>query len=276
MKRIFQKLEEIAEKGETAALCIITDTSGSTPLKAGAKMIVWKSGEIFGSVGGGNLEHQVIKDAKEVMEDCLPQVFEYNLVKDYKMCCGGTVKIFIEPVIKMNKLLIFGAGHIGKQVAKFAEPLNFHITVIDEREDMIRNIENKETLVCHMHHREFLSGVKFDEQTYIIICTHLHEYDREILAYCIQKPSAYLGMIGSRRKVFVTRKLFLQNGIATEEELSKIDMPMGFDIGSTSPEEIGISIVAKLVAVKNRVAGIDTFNQTENYAEKNSDSNGCW
>ena len=127
-----------------------------------------------------------------------------------------------------------------------------------------------------MHHRQFLSQVVMDENTYVVICTHLHQYDREILARCIKRPLAYLGMIGSKRKIAITRKAFLSQGLATEQELSKVDMPMGFNIGGNTPAEIGISIVAKLVAVMNGrllQAGNDAEKIKLTYAEPYSDNN---
>lgn len=82
--------------------------------------------------------------------------------------------------------------------------------------------------------------------------TYSHPIDRDILAFCIRKPHAYLGMIGSTRKVEMTKKIFIDGGIATKEDLDSVDMPMGFDIGAESPEEIAVSILARLISIKNK------------------------
>ena len=129
-----------------------------------------------------------------------------------------------------------------------------------------------------MHHRQFLSQALLDENTYVVICTHLHPYDREILARCIKRPLAYLGMIGSKRKITLTRKGFLSQGLATEQELSTVDMPMGLNIGGNTPAEIGIGIVAKLVAVMNNYQSQEKNDEEKikiTYAEEDSDNNRC-
>ncbi len=276
MQGIFQKLIEVEENGENAALCIITKTKGSTPLKVGSKMIVLENGKIVGTIGGGSLEYQVIKDAINVIKNNAIRTVEYNLVQDLQMCCGGSLEIFIEPIMKKNKLIIFGAGHIGNQIANFAKDLDFQISIVDERAVIINSIQINNVTKYNIPHSKFLSSLKFDCKTYIVICTHLHDYDREILAYCINKPNAYLGMIGSERKVLVTRKLFLKNNIASNEELDKVDMPMGLNIGGENVSEIALSVVAKIVAVKNKVSINNSQQKLKNYAEENCDSNGCW
>ena len=134
---------------------------------------------------------------------------------------------------------------------KFARSLNFHISLVDERAEMLGGMQMDDVNVFNIHHRQFLAQAEMNENTYVVICTHLHPYDREILARCIKRPLAYLGMIGSKRKITLIRKVFLSQGLATEQELSTVDMPMGFDIGGNTPAEIGISIVAKLVAFMN-------------------------
>jgi xanthine dehydrogenase accessory factor len=239
-------------------------------------MIVWGNKRIFGSVGGGNLEKQVIEDALVIMNNDTAQLFEHQLVRDHQMCCGGTVFVFIEPVKKRNLLIIFGAGHVGKEVSYLARSLNIQINLVDEREEMLSGLHTDDVKVFHMHHRQFLSQTEMNKNTYVIICTHLHQYDREILARCIKRPLAYLGMIGSKRKIAITRKAFLGQGLATEQELSTVDMPMGFDIGGNTPAEIGIGIVAKLVAIMNGrqlLAEKEEEKTTFTYAEPDSDNN---
>lgn len=263
MKSLFDEMAEIERTGKPAAICVITETHGSTPLKTGAKMIVYLDGKISGTVGGGTLEKEVIKNALEVIHNGSPKNFTHNLVKDHQMCCGGIVKIYIEPAQKANKLYIFGAGHIGRQVAYYAEPLNFRISIFDERKEMLNSIQISDIDKYPFHHDEILSKLTFDEDTFIIICTHLHHYDREILAYCIKKHFHYLGMIGSKRKVEITKKIFLQNNVATEAELENVDMPMGLDIGGETPAEIAISILAKLIEVKNSSSNILKLYSTE-------------
>ena len=273
MLALINKLNETIEKRESVALCTIVSTSGSTPLKAGAKMIVWTNGTCFGTIGGGNIEKSVIFKAINVINSGDSILEEYHLVKE-EMCCGGKMKIFIESIKKTKQLLIFGAGHIGKEIAKLAQGLNFVTILIDERQEMLKNVDLSFTKKYFCHHSSAFSKLEFDHDTYIVICTHLHEYDREILAYCVNQPKAYLGMIGSKRKVLITIKRFLEQNICSRTTLDSIDMPIGFDIGQNSPAEIALGIVAKIIAISNKKLIVSQLNLVD-YEEKNFNSNGC-
>ena len=125
MSSFFFKLAEWENSDDEGAICTIVKTTGSTPRKVGAKMLVYEDASIFSSIGGGTLEMKVIKDALAVMKTGKAQIFEHALVQDHGMCCGGSVDIFIEPLVKRKKLYIFGAGHIGKALASFARDLDF-------------------------------------------------------------------------------------------------------------------------------------------------------
>jgi xanthine dehydrogenase accessory factor len=169
------------------------------------------------------------------------------------MCCGGTVDIFIEPVMKKRKLYIFGAGHTGKMLATLSVNFDFEIVLIDDRKEYLEDCTIAGVNKMNLPFGNALGILPFDEQTYICIMTYSHPVDRNILAFCLRKPFAYLGMIGSRRKVEMTRKMFLEGLNISESQLQLVDMPMGIDIGAEGPEEIALSILSKLIAVKNKI-----------------------
>ncbi len=251
MDFIYDKISEILKSGKTAALCTIVSTKGSTPLKIGAKMIVFEDGKIYGSIGGGKLEKATIDEALEILKSKKAELLRRNLATDYGMSCGGNVEIFIEPIGQKKKLFIFGAGHVGKAVAKHSLDLDFDITVIDSRTEIFNEYTFSGFNKVTGPFTEALTKLNFDEDSYIVITTFEHATDREILAHSIKKPFAYIGMIASKNKVALTRKMFIEEGKATNEELDKVDMPMGMDISAMSADEIAISIVAKLISVKN-------------------------
>ncbi|REK04726.1 MAG: XdhC family protein [Bacteroidetes bacterium] len=247
---IYKKLTEAELAGKRAALCVITGVRGSTPRSVGAKMIVYEDGNIFGSVGGGDLEKSVIENALKAIQNSKAETFRHDLLHQHSMCCGGSVDIFIEPIQRKNKLYIFGAGHTGHALAQHAVHLDFEVVLIDERREYIDSIHIEDINKLPLHYKEALTLLPFDQHTYICVMTYSHPNDRDILAYCITKPWAYLGMIGSRRKVELTKKMFTAAGIADKELLEKVDMPMGIEIEAETPHEIAISILAKLVNVK--------------------------
>lgn len=248
---LLKEIENIKRTNTKAVLCIIVQTKGSTPRKVGAKMIVREDGSILGTIGGGNLEKKVIENALQQIKKNEAKLYKHDLLHQHNMCCGGSVEIYIEPIQKMNKLYIFGAGHTGNALAKMANSMDFDIYVIDDRAAYIDDINIEGVNKMNLDYKQVLPTLPFDKNTYIVIMTYEHSYDRDILAHCIKQPHAYLGMIGSQRKVVLTKKMFEEANLATKKELETVDMPMGISINAEGPEEIAISILAKLIAVKN-------------------------
>lgn len=248
---LYKKIAELQSEHTPCVLCVITSTSGSTPRKAGSKMLVLQDGSIFGTIGGGSIEMAVIQEALRVFSAGEPASKEYALEEDLNMHCGGTVTVYFDPVMSLPKLYIFGAGHIGRALGKYASTLGFRIFFFDERPDIYKEFE-LEGAECHTgDYFENIAGSVFDEHTYIVITTHKHIYDEQILAAVARKPHAYLGMIGSRRKVAEARKRFVAEGLLTGEELDAVNMPIGIPFAAETPEEIAISIVAKLIDTRN-------------------------
>lgn len=250
MSEILDYIKILEEKNEAAALCIITETHGSTPRKVGSKMLVLTNGKIIGSIGGGHLEKQVIEDALAIIETGGASCFEHALVYDHEMCCGGRLTIYIEAIRPKKNLYIFGAGHIGKALAEIAVELDFNVIVIDERHELISLIDHPLVKQINLTHKKAFPQLRFRLDDMVAVITHDHAYDREIIAHCGKFQLAYLGMIGSRRKVEVSKKIFLENDLLSKEEMEFIDWPMGLDIKAQRPKEIAISILAKLIKVR--------------------------
>ncbi len=253
MEDILSKIKEIRQQQKKAALCIVIETHGSVPQKAGAKMIVFEDQKIIGTVGGGSLEKEAIESAVEMIKKKMPGKFIYELKGDLDMSCGGKVEIFIEPIVQTNMLFIFGAGHVGKAVAELAAQLGFSITMIDERDGIFQEFEIHQATTIQKDYITAINDLEFNNNTYIVVVTPKHIKDEEVTAICATKPHAYLGMIGSKNKVAVARENFLNKHKLTKEQIGKIDMPIGIKFKALTPTEIALSIVAKLIDVKNSV-----------------------
>ena len=251
MENILFKIAEIKKAGQKAAFCIIVETKGSSPRKAGSKLLVFENGNIEGTIGGGSLEFKVIDDARKVMAQNHPVKFIYNLEEDLSMHCGGTAEVYIEPIVPNLILYIFGAGHIGKALAKYASDFGFHICLVDHRNEMMDAKDITGVQLIHDDYIKAAQNLSFNENDFIVIVTPKHAYDEEVLAICAKKTFAYLGMIGSTRKVALARKRLVDGKILTAQELEKVDMPIGIKFNAQTPEEIAISILAKLIDVKN-------------------------
>lgn len=251
MNDIYDKIEELRKIGKIFVVCTVVNTRGSTPRKAGAKMIVFEDSSIIGTVGGGGFEKRVIENALRTYNSKKPQLFRHDLLHQHSMCCGGTVDVFIEPVMSKRKLYIFGAGHTGVALAGLSVDFQFETVLIDGRKEYMDACSHSGVSKMCLPFEQALKLLPFDGHTFVCIMTYDHSLDRDILAYCLGKPGAYLGMIGSRRKVEITKKMFLEGLGIPEEVVSRVDMPMGIDIGAEGPQEIALSILSKLVAVKN-------------------------
>lgn len=249
---LFFEIQNLLELGFPCVCCTVIHTKGSTPRKVGAKMIVKENGSIKGTIGGGNLEKKVIENALIQLKLKEAKIYKHDLLNQHNMCCGGTVEIFIEPILPMNRLYIFGAGHTGQALAKIAVNTGFEVFIIDDRKEYIDKIEDtKEINKLQVDFKKILPTLPFNNRTYCVILTYEHEVDRDILSFCINKPHAYIGMIGSLRKIEMTKKMFLDAGIATKSQLEKVNMPIGKKINAETPAEIAISILAELIENKN-------------------------
>ncbi len=251
MSNIYASIEEIRASDRRAALCIIVDSKGSAPQKQGAKMIVYEDGSIEGTIGGGQLEMLTIKDAQAAIRTAKPIKQVYDLAKDLDMSCGGLTEMYIEPIVSDLKLYIFGSGHVGQAVARYAPDFDFQVTLFDSRDIVVKNCDNLNLEFIGKEYSRSIDNVVFDTNTFIVIATHSHESDEELLSICAQKESAYLGMIGSKNKIGQARKRLLENNTLTEQELDRVDMPIGISFNAVSPQEIAVSILAKMIDVKN-------------------------
>lgn len=251
---IYDKIAALQKQRIRIALCTIVKASGSTPQKEGHKLIVDENGMIYGTVGGGELEKAIISDALKQLETGEPLLKKHDLLHQHNMCCGGQVEVFIEPIKMKKRLYIFGAGHVGKALAKYTRDFDFETFIIDDRKEYVDAINFEGVNKMNVDFNQVLKSLPFDDETYIVILTYSHPKDRDILSWCLKQPFEYCGMIGSLRKVEMTKKNFIEAQIATSVELEKIDMPIGESINAIQPEEIAISILSKLIKVKNKTS----------------------
>lgn len=251
MSDILFQLSEIRSKGKPFVLCIVVKTEGSTPRKEGAKMIVFSDGTSVGTVGGGTIEAQSVLFALDVLKKRKPSKATYELEEDLNMRCGGYVEVYFEPMNYNYNLLIFGAGHVGREVGKLAAQFGFSITYIDNRENIYTEFDPMDAKTISVDFESSTDGIEFSSHDFAVICTPKHTWDELVLSKLINKNLAYLGMIGSKRKVAETRKSLLEKGIASTEQLDKVNMPIGLAFNAETPAEIALSIVAKLIDAKN-------------------------
>jgi xanthine dehydrogenase accessory factor len=258
MTSIFRKLAEMDEAGESVAICTVINTKGSTPRHEGSKMLVFANGRTMGSVGGGEVENRVIKEALDSLKDGKTRLSKHRMVDPASGdagVCGGEVEVFIEPLQTPPYILIIGSGHVGKALAHLAKWLGFRVGISDDRVELCNKEfvpDADEYYPCSMN--ELPERVTISNQTYVVLCTRGTDVDIEGLPSFLRTDPAYLGIIGSKRRWAVTRKAMIIAGFS-EERLNKIHSPIGLELKAETPEEISVSIMAEILMVRKNGAG---------------------
>jgi len=240
------------------ALATIVHTSGSIPSYESSRMLVREDGSIAGTIGGGCVEADVWAAAKEVMENETPRKLVFHLnneaTYDNGLICGGTVEIFVEPILPQPVVYLFGGGHISTAVARAAQAAGFGVGVVDDREAFANAQRFPMAQEIFTSYDEAFEKLKPNGSSYLVIVTRGHKEDMRVLAWAVRTQARYVGMIGSKRKVLSVYKA-LENEGYRREEFERVYAPMGLEIGALSPEEIALSIVAELVAVRRNAGG---------------------
>ena len=254
-QEVFAALAEALEQGEETALVTIVASNGSTPQRVGAKMLVYADGRTVGTIGGGCYENDAFGRAREAIASKRPVTVKYDLNDDFAqesgLVCGGQMEVFIEPVEASPEVFIFGAGHVGYCAAKLAHEVGFRVHVVDDREKFA-NTERFgpgiDVVVDDIP--SWLAARRLPATAYAVIVTRGHRHDLDALRALTASPLRYLGLIGSKAKL---RRIFdaLQEEGLPADRLANVHAPIGLDIGAITPQEIGVSIVAELIAVKH-------------------------
>jgi xanthine dehydrogenase accessory factor len=253
---IYEEIVRLRREGRRGALATIVNVRGSIPSFETAKMLVRDDGSIAGTIGGGCVEAEVWQAAREVIESEKPRTLSFNLNNnpryDTGLVCGGTLEVFVEPVLPVANLYIFGAGHVAQSLYKIARIAGFDVTIIDDRESYANRERFPEARDIYADDFEkSMAQLAPSESSFIVIVTRGHRDDMRVFRWALGQPSRYLGMIGSRRKVIAIYKELEKEGVA-REKFARIHAPIGLDIGAITPEEIAVAITAEMIAVRRQ------------------------
>jgi xanthine dehydrogenase accessory factor len=259
----YRKVVETLESGREVYTAVITASTGSTPQKTGAKMLIFADGSTFGTVGGGDVERKLIEDTLATRPK-EPWVIQYVLNEqlrtenDPKMSCGGKVSLLVEPLANPNILYIIGGGHCGVELSRLAAQVGFSSIVYDSRPAWAsREMHPIASEIICAPYDEVERHIRFSPGAFIVIMTHGHEHDEQVLRLCLPHDSKYIGVIGSRRKSALLFERLKKDGFS-DDALSRVHCPIGLPIPSHTPAEIAVSIVAQLIEVKNASAACDS------------------
>jgi xanthine dehydrogenase accessory factor len=256
---IFEELLRMRRAGQRGALATIVHTNGSIPSYESSRMLIRDDGTIAGTVGGGCVEAEVWAAAREVMETEQPRKMTFNLNHeanyDAGLICGGTLEIFVEPILPQPVLYIFGAGHVSTAVARVAHQAGFAIGIIDDRESFANTERFPMATEIHTSFADAYEKIHPNSSSYLLIVTRGHKDDMRVLAWAVGTDARYVGMIGSKRKVFSVYQALEKEGFPPDK-FDRVHAPVGLDIGALTPDEIAVSIVAELIAVRRNAKNL--------------------
>jgi xanthine dehydrogenase accessory factor len=232
----------------------IVQVNGSIPSFESAKILVREDGSFVGTVGGGCVEAEVWNAAREVIETEKPRHLSFSLGQDAAydegLICGGQLNIFVEPVIPQPRAFIFGGGHVSKSISKVATLAGFSTSIIDNREAFANQERFPEAEATYAEeYEDVFPKLPVNSSSYLIIVTRGHRDDMRVLRWAVNTPAKYIAMIGSKRKTISVVHELEKEGIP-REAFDKVFAPMGLEIGAEMPEEIAISVVAEMIAVR--------------------------
>lgn len=247
---IYERLADIERTGVSAALATVIRTEGSVPRREGTKMIVLFDGRIEGTIGGGEMESQVIKEALLSLSEGQPRRLTYAFRDPEEGdlgVCGGEMEIYIEPLIMVPSLIIFGSGHVGRALAYLGKWLGYRIVAADDRADYaVPELIPEAQEYIHCELADLPDRVKITPDSYIVLTTRGVDIDVSGLPSLLETDAAYIGVIGSRRRWETTAAKLRENGV-DKGKIERVVSPMGLELCAETPEEIALSIMAQVV-----------------------------
>lgn len=258
MKSIYQALAELEKNNESAALCTVVKSEGSTPRHVGSKMLVYADGKFIGTVGGGELENRVLKAALESLSNRKSQTLSYTMADPQRGdpgVCGGTVEVFVEPILPPALIVVIGAGHVGKAVVHLAKWLGFRVALSDDRAEFCNPeaVPNADAYYP-VPMAELVNQLEVTHQTYFVITSRGSSVDAAGMPSLLDSKAAYIGVIGSKRRWLTTVKALKEKGVA-DEKIARVHSPIGLELNAETPEEIAVSIMAEIMMLKDKGTG---------------------
>jgi xanthine dehydrogenase accessory factor len=251
---VFEAALTAERDGEPVALVTIVSTVGSTPQKAGARMLVHEDGRLVGTIGGGCVEAEMTRRARLVMQSGRAELASYDLTpqqaEEDGLVCGGRMQVFIEPIEGVPCLCLFGAGHVALPLARMAKEAGFRVEVVDDRAKFANpeRFPDADLIVVEDFSRAAPS-LSLGRNTFAVVVTRGHKGDLVALESVVGKGLRYVGLVGSKAKMAHLFSALKERGVAADD-LANVHVPVGLRIGATTPAEIAVSILAELIAVR--------------------------
>jgi xanthine dehydrogenase accessory factor len=258
MNPIYRALADLQHDNESAALCTVVRSEGSTPRHVGSKMLVYADGHFVGTVGGGDMEHRVIEQARMAIGDGQPRMLSYTMADPARGdpgVCGGQVEVFVEPILPAPLLVVVGGGHVGRAVAHLAKWLGFRVAVSDDRPEFCspEAIPDADDFYP-VPLRDLPQHLKITPRTCLVLTTRGVAVDVPGLPALLETSAGYIGVIGSKRR-WATAVKELRAGGLPDDKIARVHSPMGLELQAETPEEIAVSILAEILMLRDKGTG---------------------
>jgi xanthine dehydrogenase accessory factor len=258
-RAVFEAIIAAQRDGKSAALATVIRTLGSVPRQPGSKMLVWADNSIVGTVGGGKMEALVIQEALTALRDGQPRIVSYNLTDlaaGDPGICGGTVEVFVEPLLPAPTLVVIGCGHVGKALAELAKWMAFRVVIADDRPgfatpEQVPGMDG----YLQVPPAELVDHIDVNPYTCVAAVTRGLPVDEKLLPVLLATDAPYIGLIGSRRRWALTVEALAKQGIS-QADLARIHAPIGLELQAETPKEIALSIMAEIVMVLRGGTGV--------------------
>lgn len=273
---VYQAVLDAVRAGQPACVLTVIEARGSTPREVGTKMLLRADGSTVGTIGGGPSEAAALADARQALADGQSRIGHYSLLGQTPAdlgICGGETSVFIEVLQIKPTLLIAGAGHVGQPLAEFGHLLGFRTIVADDRPEFVNETRfphADELVVTPLD--KLAKKVTITARTFVVIVTRGHDHDEAVLRQVVSSPAAYIGMIGSPRKVRTVFERLMANGVP-KADLARVYAPIGLRTGGQTPAEIAVSILAEIVSVQHGGTG-EPLSSRDNPARTDSADGG--
>ncbi len=265
-EEIHRKLIELKRNGGEAVMVTVVEKLSKGPARVGAQMLVLPDGERIGTVGGGSLELAAVRKALEFMKTKSSGLVRYNLNAEgsaegnevrVPMVCGGKVTLFYQYISAGPPLFVFGAGSVGRPVARLAAECGFFVTIIDPVQSVAEKLSDIARIVISDYIRAF-DKIEPPPGSYFFVSTLSHKSDFMVLKRIFQSNFSpkFVGMLASEHKTREVIRLLLSEVSAQSIDPDVFFSPVGLDIGGDTPEEIAISAVAQMQGIRYGRTGL--------------------
>lgn len=252
---IFEKIVALRNSGLRSALATIIARRGATPRKDSAKMLIDEKGGRYGAIGGGSVEETVYREALAIIRSGSSKILNFDLtgvdVEEDGLVCGGHMEVYVEPIVPDPVLYIFGAGNVCRALSEIAGFAGFRVTVLDDRKKYVNSerFPRAEKLYPVESWETAFLDIELNDNSYIFISTREHDIDAKCVHRALKSPVRYIGMLGSLTKIELLKEYIKENDMDIDE-FRRVSVPVGFDVGAETPEEIAVSIVVELIAAR--------------------------